>query len=148
MDGQLMILENLKIHALLKVAQINRYFSMLASDSFRWTYANRVITIQSTEFMNDFNEFHFARNFDRVIVSNLEMASEIIDVSGVVLPKLYIKCTEMNLNNLEKLMQEINEHCRQSLIEFEMKDCPRGFRNFLKIPNGRKDNIQWRCANP
>lgn len=134
LDCQLLILERLNLSALLNVAQTNNHFLQLSTEIYRRKYSSRTISIRSSDFSPEFEEIYVAKYFDYIIITNLEIAGKMLNIFGHFITKLSLKCTDMVSNNVENITRAINDHCTDSLIQFEMDDCIDDVWTNLQLP--------------
>lgn len=146
-DCKMLILEACDIYTLLNVAQVNRHFSILAANEFRLRTCSdvfsRTFAIRSPQFNYGMSEIHIAQNFDYIIITNMELAMNILSAFGSIISKLILKCTDMELPDVEQMTASINHNCAQTLIHFEMEDCPREIWNNLKTSFEQVDSVTF-----
>lgn len=121
-DCKIKDIEKLDLLNLIDAASLNEDCSKLAADIFRTKYAEKQFKIEKNKNPSPWND-----DGSVVLISNLQVATNMIKLFGHLITKLSLQinydgtlCTPVQIVDTVILLGEINERCRESLVEVEL----------------------------
>lgn len=112
------------IHALCSLAETNHHFSFLAGDVFRRKFSRKLFYFEDPLPMADNGIKVFS---DKIIIRNVDVILRVLEHFGHLIPKIsmqYNQYRSLGLAGITNIIQSINSHCSDTLIEFDLKMCP------------------------
>lgn len=115
-DCQLLILEDLDVHSLLKISQTSKQFNHLAIDVYRRKYSKKMFRIKTKWYSTDEDVIV---TDDSISITSSSVAVEFLEVFGPSMIKLTVHYALMDADEATVLARNINKHCSDSLLHIE-----------------------------